>query len=575
VPRATRPSPRPRPKPEAPPRPHPAAPGPAPARVYTPDPPGRSEKYRYYGAQQRGVFAFSLASFIGVVYGVVQLALNNPWTGLLFLVIGFLTVCVGVSLISSTRRRRNTIDEHRRRLAAWRPAERRLPTVDVFIMTAGEPVQILQNTIMHVAGLDWPAGKLTVYVCDDSGRDSIRWLADRYHAVYLARPDRGRLKKAGNLKYAFEHSTGDFIHVFDADFVPRPDMTREMLPYFDDPKVGIVQTPQFFDVDAPNGQPRFNWLQRAAAATQELFYRWIQPARDGVDAAICVGTNAVYRRAALTAAGGFAQIGHSEDVWTGVRMKLAGYTTRYVPVNLAKGVCPDNFDGFTNQQYRWCTGSMSLLKDRGFHTTTALTRRQKLCFWTGFLYYISTAVTTFTGPLPLLLMVWWFPQSVRPMNYFSLAGTVLMWLVVMPILTDGRWTPVVLRVQALIGFCHALAIVDIIRGRTAGWVATGAARRTPTARRVLRLIRWWVIPTQLAVWTGIAHGIAVYGIADYWVTIGFGLPAAWFLLPLTLGPKSLPAADVDLEHPDLTVTIRSEELLAAARRARTAAKASA
>ncbi|MET7400966.1 cellulose synthase catalytic subunit [Dactylosporangium sp. NPDC005572] len=536
---------------------------------YLPEPPGRNEKFLYYGAQSRGVFAFSVASFLGVAYGLVQLALNNWWTAGLFIVVGFLTVTVGVSIVSSTRRRRSNIDEHRERVANWRPPDE-LPTVDVFVMTAGEPMHVLRNTIMHAATLDWPADRLTVYVCDDSGRASVRWLAERYHAVYLCRPDRGRMKKAGNLKHAFEHSDGDFIHVFDADFAARSDMTREMLPYFDDPATGIVQTPQYFDV----AHPRFNWLQRAAAATQELFYRWIQPARDGVDAAICVGTNALYRRTALQKSGGFAQIGHSEDVWTGVRLKLAGFGTRYVPVILAKGMCPDNLDGFANQQYRWCTGSMSLLADREFHRTRALSRRQKLCFWTGFLYYIATAVTTFTGPVPLLLMVWWFPDQIRPMNYFSLAGTVLVWLVVMPLLTDGRWTPVVLRVQALIGFCHAVAIWDALRGRTAGWVATGAARHTPTARRVLRLVRWWVLPTQLAVWAGIGWGVAAHDWRDYWVTVLFALPAAWFLLPLTLGRYALPAADPDPdpEPADRTVVTSAEEVLAAARRARLAAR---
>ena len=64
----------------------------------------------------------------------------------------------------------------------------------------------------------------------------------------------------------------------------------------------------------------------------------MQPARDAADAAICVGTNAVYRRSALDAVGGFAQIEHSEDVHTGVKMLRAGYWTRYVPVLLARGL---------------------------------------------------------------------------------------------------------------------------------------------------------------------------------------------------------------------------------------------
>ena len=84
-------------------------------------------------------------------------------------------------------------------------------------------------------------------------------------------------------------------------------------PYIDDPTIGIVQSPQYFD----SGE-NLNWIQRTAGATQELFYRWILPSRDRFNAAICVGTCALYRREALAAAGGFAQIEHSEDIHTGL-----------------------------------------------------------------------------------------------------------------------------------------------------------------------------------------------------------------------------------------------------------------
>src|SRR5204862_4123999 len=99
----------------------------------------------------------------------------------------------------------------------------------------------------------------------------------------------------------------------------------------------------------------------------------------------------------------------------------------------------------------------------------------------------------FTTPLPGLLMVWFFPEIIRPMNYVPLIGTVLVWAALMPRITDDRWSLVVVRVQALIGFCHALALFDFMRRRTASWVPTGAAKRTPTARRVLWLVRVWTV----------------------------------------------------------------------------------
>src|SRR5581483_5663598 len=143
------------------------------------------------------------------------------------------------------------------------------------------------------------------------------------------------------LAQGFGHSDGDFVVIFDADFCPRADFLEHLVPYFDDENVGIVQSPQCFDTTT-----EMNWLQRTAGATQELFYRWVQPSRDRAGAPICVGTNAIYRRIALDEVGGFAQIEHSEDVHTGIALLRGGYDTRYVPVRVAKGLCPDDLAAF-------------------------------------------------------------------------------------------------------------------------------------------------------------------------------------------------------------------------------------
>ncbi len=519
---------------------------------YVPLPPCDEEKYLYYGRQGRWIFCVFLLAFAGVMFGMARLAANSMWTSLLYELIALQIAAVLISLLSSTRKRRSSRAEHDALVAAYRPAA--YPSVDVFLPSAGESLAILQNTYRHVAALDWP-GRLTVHVLDDSARDTVAALAARYGFRYRSRPNRGELKKAGNLRYGYENSDGDLIHVFDADFAPRADMTRELAPYFDDPTVGIVQSPQFFDVQ----QDHFNWLQRSAGATQEMFYRWIQPARDAVDAAICVGTNAVYRRSALRESGGFAQIGHSEDVHTGVNMAKAGFRTRYVPVNLAKGVCPDNFDGFANQQYRWCTGSMSLLADPDFHRS-ALTVKQKLCFWTGFLYYITTAIAAFTSQLPGLLMVWCFPEQIRPLNYLPLIGTIFVWSTLMPRVTDYRWSPAVVRVQMLIGFCHALALLDFLRGRTAAWVPTGAAKRTSTAKRVLRLLRVWLITAQLLIWSGIVLAVLRFGLDQLWATVLFAGPMLYFVWPLVLGSRATP-----VRHPIVSGLRDADAVLPGAR----------
>jgi len=125
--------------------------------------------------------------------------------------------------------------------------------------------------------------------------------------------------------------------------------------------VGVVQTPQYFDTDR-----RLGWLESGAGATQELFYRWIQPSRDALGVPICCGTNAIYRRSALAGIGGIPAIDHSEDMYTGFELMKLGYSIRYIPAVLAKGLSPDTLESFVAQQYRWCMGSMSLLTSDKF-----------------------------------------------------------------------------------------------------------------------------------------------------------------------------------------------------------------
>ena len=103
-------------------------------------------------------------------------------------------------------------------------------------------------------------GPKTVYVLDDSAREDVRDLADRYGFRYIVRPDPGQMKKAGNLTHALSISAGDFIAVIDADFAMRPEFLYETMPYFADPKVGIVQTAQYYDVSNRS----FSYIQRYA-----------------------------------------------------------------------------------------------------------------------------------------------------------------------------------------------------------------------------------------------------------------------------------------------------------------------
>jgi cellulose synthase (UDP-forming) len=491
-----------------------------------PSPPTEAEKYAYLGRRHRWLPFYMFASFCGVIYALLELSLRSQVNHLLWLIGVLLFVYGYTGFRASVWGRRLDLSDHRK-LVEERIAGGRCPSVDVFLPSCGEGMDVLGNTYRWVRSLAWD-GELTVYVLDDSARPEVAEAAASAGFIYLSRPDRGRMKKAGNLAYAFDRSRGDLILVLDADFVPRSDMLTELVPYFDDPRVGIVQSPQFFD-----SHDEFNWIQHSSGAVQRLFYRFIQPARDRVDGAICVGTNALYRRAALRQAGGIPQIAHSEDVYTGVAMTHVGYCVRYVPLVLAKGISPDTMAGYTNMIYRWCTGSISLMTDPRFRRAP-LTPAQRLCFWAGFIYYITSALNVVVGTLPALLMVWFYPEVVKPSNVLPVLPSIIGSLIVLPAMFGTRRVLEFIRLNIVGGYCFLLAIYDFSRKRAAAWIPTGTVRASGLEKRVrIGLIHWGGF-LELAMFSGIARGVLTYGIGRFWVMLVVAAINFWAYLPLVL-----------------------------------------
>jgi cellulose synthase/poly-beta-1,6-N-acetylglucosamine synthase-like glycosyltransferase len=491
---------------------------------HLPTPPSDDELYAYFGSQRRWVLLCMTVAFAVASMSLLRFAGQSPALYIFFAVLGLNATGSAVSLCSSQNRRRVTRADHELRVSSWRRADH--CSVDVFLPTAGEAMAVLLNTYQYVARMRWP-GRLQVHVLDDSARDEVRAAAVMHGFKYLTRNDRGHLKKAGNLRFGFNQTGGDYVVVFDADFCPRADFLLHLAPYMDAPDVGIVQSPQCFDTS-----PTMGWLQRTAGATQELFYRWVQPSRDAAGAPICVGTNALYRRKALSEAGGFAPIEHSEDVHTGVNLLKVGYHTQYVPTLLAKGLCPDDLASFMNQQYRWCAGSMSLLRSREFRRMP-LTWRQRACFWSGFLYYISTAINVFAIHVPGLVMAFVYPSHVQPSHFIPFLAPAWIWLVLLPATFRTRWRYDVLRVQLVYSFCHAVAIYDTLRGRTASWVPTGSIRRrSRLARTIGQVALVCLTLTTAGLWLGLGLDVHRYGWQRFWLMGIFILGYSYLTVPL-------------------------------------------
>ena len=466
------------------------------------------EKYQYTDQSLwlvRLTYAVGILSWLGVVYGYIAFFNLNPLYWFIFApVIGIYTIyyliSYGINLFypGFSRAKHDALVKE-----TWKDRpEHHYPLVDVFLPVCGEPIEVLSRTFYAVANLDYSNKK--VYVLDDKGQATVKALAESLGFNYLSRPNKGEMKKAGNLKYGYEHSDGQFIAVFDADFAPYPEFIKELLPYAADDKIGIVQSPQYFQVD--NEVHDRSKLEYGAGNVQEDFYRIIQTSRNRFEGAICVGSNALYSRNALDAIGGPYQIEHSEDVHTGVRMVEAGYKVKYIPVILAKGLCPADMHSFWHQQHRWCSGSMSLLFSKRFWTNN-LTWKQRLCFMSGFLYYIVHAISPLMSFQVFVLLIWhydfiniWYAIPFFPYLFYS--------FVVLPFffrLKRPKYGTVLVRSVHTYSYAHA--VFSALFGRKTDWLPTGVKHTISSSYRTVIMLNL----AYLAIYLGLTIFSAAIG----------------------------------------------------------------
>ena len=461
-----------------------------------PQPPTDAEKHLYVNRNALLLVGCSLFSFGFLVYSQLRMIEVSPWfwSYLPFLI--FTILYFAVSLTVTAVSRDFDLSGHEALVGSWRPQE--YPTVDVLLPVCGEPVEVLRNTWTHVALMqEHYRGEVNVYVLDDANSPQLRRMAQEFGFVYAGRSNRGWYKKAGNLLYGYRISRGDFILLLDADFAPRADMLDETLPYMDDPNVGIVQTPQYFRVLETQ-----NWLERGAGAVQELFYRSVQTSLGRYDGAICVGTCAVYRRAALDDNGGMTLIEHSEDVHTGFDLYLRGWRLQYVPIALSTGVCPDNIAAYVNQQYRWCSGNMSMLGSKKFWRAK-LPMRVRLSYLSGFFYYVHTAVTTFLLPIIPIALLIGVPEDLPWQNLIFVLPGLIYAGVIFPAWHRAPYRLEAYACRMIYGWAHVFTIWDVLRGKRMGWQPSGSSSKKQGRHR-----RFWIgmfgwTATTAVAWVGL------------------------------------------------------------------------
>ena len=266
-------------------------------------------------------------------------------------------------------------------------------SIDVFVTTCGEHLELLERTVAAAVALE---GRHSTFVLDDAHRPEVAELARRLGAGYLTRPGR-QGAKAGNLNRALERTSGELVCVFDADHAPQPDLLTRVLGYFEDPRLAFVQTPQFY------ANARHEPVARGAYQQQAIFYGPICRGKNGLNAAFCCGTNVVFRRAALEDVGGFEERSVVEDFVTSIRIHRKGWRSVYYPYVLAEGLGPNSLRSYFRQQFRWARGSVGALAT-GEPFRRGLSPAQRLQYLLATTFYMTGIFTAVYVVLPILYL---------------------------------------------------------------------------------------------------------------------------------------------------------------------------
>jgi cellulose synthase/poly-beta-1,6-N-acetylglucosamine synthase-like glycosyltransferase len=252
----------------------------------------------------------------------------------------------------------------------WRNRGQEHPMVEVEVwpeVTIQLPLYneaaVAERVIGAVGELDYPASRLQIQILDDStdGTSSVveaavsRLVASGLNAVHIRRANREGYK-AGALAHGLESATGEFVAIFDADFVPQPCFLRRGIPLFSD-GVGVVQA-RWGHLNRDH-----SILTRQQALLMDAHFVVEQFVRDRRGLWFNFnGTAGIWRREAIDAAGGWEGDTVTEDLDLSYRAQLAGWRFRFDPSLVVPAELPDSIGAFMGQQRRWARGGIQTAK---------------------------------------------------------------------------------------------------------------------------------------------------------------------------------------------------------------------
>ena len=277
------------------------------------------------------------------------------------------------------------------------------PTVDVYIPTYNESLEVVRDTVLAAQCIDYPKDKMKIYILDDGKRREFAVFAADAGVGYITRNEHSHAK-AGNLNHAMKLTHGELITVFDCDHVAtRIFLQATVGGFLKDPKLALVQTPHYFY--SPDPFERNLSVGRNIPNEGQLFYGPIQQGNDNWNATFFCGSCAVIRRSALEEIGGFAVETVTEDAHTALKMQRLGWKSAFLDIPLAAGLATERLVLHVIQRTRWARGMTQIFRVDNPLFGRGLTIPQRLCYLSAMMYYqfALPRIAFVTAPLAYLL----------------------------------------------------------------------------------------------------------------------------------------------------------------------------
>lgn len=234
------------------------------------------------------------------------------------------------------------------------------PKVSIHVPAHSEPPEMVIKTLTALRHLDYPTFEV-VMVDDNTDEDELwRPIIDYCHqsGIKVFHLQNYPGFKSGALNFALTQTAPDaeIIAVVDSDYVVEPNFLRETVPYFRNPRIAFVQTPQSFR-NSEN-----NLFARYSALAQRFFFEISMRARNERNAIIFCGTMGLIRKRVLERIGGWDEWCITEDAEASLRILQKGYQSVYINHAYGHGLLPTTFEDSKKQRFRWAFGGMQILR---------------------------------------------------------------------------------------------------------------------------------------------------------------------------------------------------------------------